>query len=589
MRPQVGQIIHNKYRLVRLIGDGGMGSVYEAKHEVLGTSVALKFLHPELTRRAGLVQRFLQEARVSAAIQSPHVVRVIDVDQTTEGLAYIVLEYLEGRSLQALYEHLYQAKQRLSFADAMSYAMQMLDGVEAAHRAGIVHRDLKPDNVMITTGAKGEAVVKLLDFGIAKLKVSGAMDKGLTRPGVMMGTPEYMAPEQAYSADAVDARADIFSLGVMVFEMLAGRRPADGDDPMQIASQYLEGTIAKLSSLVPSIPTPLAEAVHKAIAAKPEARFDDVAAFRRALAPFAQPTSVTDSGPRAPEVAAAIQPLAEAPVYAPVPRTLPPDDGADSGVGLQAHAAAPLGTGLPEASPLNRPGGTAIVAAPPPMSAQNYYAAGVPGTADGGSAVPATTSPAPVVKAGSSMPFMAILGIAGLIAALVVGGLYAAHEYAKSQDRSDDPPPAPAPVVTVTSTPADDSAPVPPPIASATGTSNHWQHGQTQPANPGTTTTTPASSASAKPGTSANPTALPTSAPSSLPPFGFPPGHDPLHLPQLPPLPLPGFTFPGTDPAPTAKPPAPRQPPAPQPQPQPTSTGHRPHMIPILVPKKSGS
>src|SRR6185295_1135241 len=231
MRPQVGQVIHNKYRLLRLIGDGGMGSVYEARHEVLGMSVALKFLHPELSRRQGLVQRFLQEAKVSAQIQSPHVVRVSDVDQNENGQAFIVLEYLEGRTLQTLYEDLYKAGQRLSYADALEYSMQMIEGVEAAHKTGIVHRDLKPDNVMITTGPKGAPLLKLLDFGIAKLKVTGELEKGLTRPGVIMGTPEYMAPEQAYSADAVDARADIFSLGVMVFEMLAGRRPVGGDDP----------------------------------------------------------------------------------------------------------------------------------------------------------------------------------------------------------------------------------------------------------------------------------------------------------------------------------------------------------------------
>src|SRR6185295_5215661 len=131
MRPQVGQVINNKYRLLRLIGDGGMGSVYEARHEVLGTSVALKFLHPELGKRGGLVQRFLQEARVSAQIQSPHVVRVTDVDQTASG-AFIVMEYLEGKSLQALYEELYKAGLSLSYQDALEYAMQMLEGVEAA-------------------------------------------------------------------------------------------------------------------------------------------------------------------------------------------------------------------------------------------------------------------------------------------------------------------------------------------------------------------------------------------------------------------------------------------------------------------------
>ena len=160
MRPQVGQVIHNKYRLLRLIGDGGMGSVFEARHEVLGTTVALKFLHPELSRRSGLVQRFLQEARVSAQIQSPHVVRVTDVDQNPNGQAFIVMEYLEGKTLQTLYEELYHARQRLSYADALEYAMQMLEGVEAAHSAGVVHRDLKPDNVIITRGKRGEPLVK---------------------------------------------------------------------------------------------------------------------------------------------------------------------------------------------------------------------------------------------------------------------------------------------------------------------------------------------------------------------------------------------------------------------------------------------
>src|SRR5215813_6557396 len=159
MRPKPGDLINGKYRLVRLIGDGGMGSVFEASHEVLGTTVALKFLHAELTRRPGLVQRFLQEARVSAQINSPHVVKVTDVDQTASGLAFIVMEYLEGRTLQALYEDLYREGRRLAYVEALEYAMQMLEGVEAAHATGIVHRDLKPDNVMITRGKRGEPII----------------------------------------------------------------------------------------------------------------------------------------------------------------------------------------------------------------------------------------------------------------------------------------------------------------------------------------------------------------------------------------------------------------------------------------------
>ncbi|MFT3764980.1 MAG: serine/threonine-protein kinase [Minicystis sp.] len=344
MRPQVGQVINNKYRLLRLIGDGGMGSVYEARHEVLGTSVALKFLHLELSRRPGLVQRFLQEARVSAQIQSPHVVRVTDVDQTPSG-AFIVMEYLEGKTLQALYEELYKKGQQLSYGDALEYAMQMLEGVEAAHRQGIVHRDLKPDNVIITQGPKGRPLLKLLDFGIAKLKAEGEYDRGLTRPGVIMGTPEYMAPEQAFSADAVDARADIFSLGVMIFEMLAGRRPVGGDEPQQIAGAYLSGRIAHLTELAPSISPDLAAAVHTAMAALAKDRWPTVTAFRDALEPFAVAAkapsampmgSLSSPGfsrpPVTPEPAAVTPPAtnvggALAAALAAVPQTLPPAAG----------------------------------------------------------------------------------------------------------------------------------------------------------------------------------------------------------------------------------------------------------------------
>jgi len=342
MRPQVGQVINNKYRLLRLIGDGGMGSVYEARHEVLGTSVALKFLHTELSRRPGLVQRFLQEARVSAQIQSQHVVRVTDVDQAPAG-AYIVMEYLEGRTLQTLYEDLYKAGQQLSYGDAMTYAMQMLEGVEAAHKHNIVHRDLKPDNVMITLDGKGRPLIKLLDFGIAKLKVSGEYDRGLTRPGVIMGTPEYMAPEQAFSADAVDARADIFSLGVMVFEMLAGRRPVGGDEPQQIAAAYLSGRIAHLNELAPGVSPALAAAVHRAMAPMAKDRWPSVSDLRDALEPFAPapmhglsalPPGVSLSNPGISNPPASPSPVTppatnvggEPPAAgsAPVPRTLPP-------------------------------------------------------------------------------------------------------------------------------------------------------------------------------------------------------------------------------------------------------------------------
>lgn len=308
-----------------------MGSVFEAQHEALGTTVALKFLHPELSRRQGLVQRFLQEARVSAKIQSPHVVRVTDVEQTSTGLAFIVMEFLKGTSLQSLYEDLYRAGKRLSFDEAIDYSLQMLDGLEAAHEEGIIHRDLKPDNVMITKGKRGEPIVKLCDFGIAKLKINGELYKGLTRPGVIMGTPEYMAPEQVFSADQVDVRADIFSCGVMIFEMLAGRRPVGGDEPHQIAAQYLAGSVARLTELAPHVPAELAAAVHKAMSADPKDRFESVADFRQAILPFSKaavPAGRVHSTP----------PPAAAGDRRSVPKTIPPH--ADEAPAVNADNAA---------------------------------------------------------------------------------------------------------------------------------------------------------------------------------------------------------------------------------------------------------
>ncbi len=282
-----GQVLNGKYRVIRLLGDGGMGSVYEAHHEVLGTNVALKLLHAELSR-TGVAKRFLQEARASARIKSRHVVGVSDADQTPDGMAFIVLEYLEGKTLREHYEQLGKEGRLLPFAEALDFAMQMFEGVEAAHAAGIIHRDLKPDNVMITVDSKGLPLLKLLDFGIAKVdEPPESTVQALTRPGALLGTPEYMAPEQVYSAGSADARSDIFSLGVILFEMLSGRRPVVADDPQQIAVSYLTGAFTRLDEASGDVPPGLVVAVHRAIAAQPRDRFASVAEMRAAVEPYA--------------------------------------------------------------------------------------------------------------------------------------------------------------------------------------------------------------------------------------------------------------------------------------------------------------
>jgi serine/threonine-protein kinase len=290
-----GQIVNGKYRVLRALGDGGMGSVYEAHHEVLGTRVALKLLHAELSR-TGLAKRFLQEARASARIKSPHVVGVSDADQTPDGQAFIVLEYIEGRTLRERYEDLSRQGKSLAYDDALDLAMQLFEGIEAAHAAGIVHRDLKPDNLMITQDPRGATLLKILDFGIAKVdEPPESTAPALTRPGALLGTPEYMAPEQVYSAGSADVRSDVFACGVILFEMLTGRRPVLSDDPQQIAVSYLTGDFKRLDEIRPDIPAPLAAAVHRAFAAQPRDRFASVAEFRVAVEPYA-PVRVMSTG-----------------------------------------------------------------------------------------------------------------------------------------------------------------------------------------------------------------------------------------------------------------------------------------------------
>ena len=275
---QIGQVVSGKYRLLRLLGDGGMGSVYEAQHEILGTKVAIKVLHADLARRPGLIERFLQEARVAAQIRSANVVHVTDVDRTPDGVAYIVMDLLEGEPLSSVLER----DRKILIPTAIDYTKQVLEALEAAHALGVVHRDLKPENVFVTF-VGNKPVIKLIDFGIAKLRSSDPQARSLTVAGVVMGTAEYMAPEQAYSADKVDARSDIYAVGVMLYEMISGTRPVSGDDARVIAVKIERGEVRPLVHAAPEVPRELAGLVHRAMAARAELRFSSAAEMRLAL------------------------------------------------------------------------------------------------------------------------------------------------------------------------------------------------------------------------------------------------------------------------------------------------------------------
>jgi eukaryotic-like serine/threonine-protein kinase len=299
---RAGDRVDDKYTILRLIGDGGMGTVYEARHERLGTSVALKFLHEDIAERPGLSERFLQEAKVAATIVSPHVVRVTDVETTPGGPPYLVMDFVTGESL----EHLLEREKKLTPERAVAFALQIASGLEAAHAIGAVHRDLKPGNVLVTPAAEGPRLM-LIDFGIAKVR-DGSGGRGITRTGVVLGTAEYMPPEQLFAANDVDARADVYALGVILFELLSGRRPAEGDSAEEIVGKVLAGDVLSLATLEPSLPAALVEVVRRATAGDRDARFPSVAALRGALEGALRresrpPTTLSDAPPERPSLA----------------------------------------------------------------------------------------------------------------------------------------------------------------------------------------------------------------------------------------------------------------------------------------------
>jgi serine/threonine-protein kinase len=278
---EVGHLLGGKYWIVRRIGVGGMGSVYEARHAGLGTPVAIKVLLPLLAKVPTVADRFRREAQVSAQLESPHVINVTDVDQLPDARPYLVMELLEGESLQ---DHLEKAK-ALSREEAVDLGLQILLGLEAAHALGVVHRDLKPGNVFLDTRGMGRTV-KILDFGVAKVKATPEF-QALTRPGMVMGTPEYMAPEQAFSADQADARSDVYSVGVMLYEMLSGALPAQGEIPLAVAHQVMTRKVRPLGERCPGLPQGLINLVHKAMEPERSARFQSALEMRRALSAFA--------------------------------------------------------------------------------------------------------------------------------------------------------------------------------------------------------------------------------------------------------------------------------------------------------------
>jgi predicted Ser/Thr protein kinase len=232
-----GDIVAGKYRVEKVIGEGGMGLVVSAFHMQLEERVALKLLLPEAARSDDVINRFLREARAAVKIKSEHVARVIDVGTLDSGLPYMVMEFLTGRDLAAVLA----AQGPLPVEDVIEWILQACEALAEAHAAGIVHRDLKPSNLFLTRRADGSACVKVLDFGISKVS-QGREDMGMTRTSTVMGSPLYMSPEQMRSTRDVDQRTDLWALGAIMYELLTGVPPFDAETITQLCVMVLQTT-----------------------------------------------------------------------------------------------------------------------------------------------------------------------------------------------------------------------------------------------------------------------------------------------------------------------------------------------------------
>jgi serine/threonine-protein kinase len=303
---RAGDLLAGKYRVERVLGMGGMGVVVAARHEQLDQRVAIKFVRPEALGNREAVERFLREARAAVKLKSEHAARVLDVGTLESGAPYMVMELLEGSDLAQMLE----TRGQPSIEQAADWVVQACEALAEAHAAGIVHRDLKPQNLFLARTVGDGFKVKVLDFGVSKsmAAMSGAAAGSLTHTRAMLGSPLYMAPEQMRSSRNVDARADVWALGVVLFELLTNARPFEAETLPELCLMVVSDPARPVSDLRPDVPALLCEVIARCLRKDPAERFANAGELAEALAPFASP-SVRPIALRARKVALGVTPM----------------------------------------------------------------------------------------------------------------------------------------------------------------------------------------------------------------------------------------------------------------------------------------
>ncbi|MGH9943724.1 MAG: serine/threonine-protein kinase, partial [Pyrinomonadaceae bacterium] len=289
----VGQTLAGKYRIEERIGEGGMSAVYRAIHVLVGKKFAVKVLHPSLAADEKIVARFTREARTASLVSHRNAVDVTDFGEDGNGVVFMVMQYVDGPTLKQMIRQ----DGPLPLALAVDITRQIAGALDAAHANGVIHRDLKSENVMLEHERSSDDWVKVMDFGIAKIQLPDTEDPELTAPNLIIGTPQYMSPEQCSKASGIDYRSDIYSLGVIVYEMLAGRVPFTGESATAIMVKHLQQPPPSVLESRPDLPPAAAQVVARALSKQPEGRQQRAGELAEELALAAGGSAAAENSP----------------------------------------------------------------------------------------------------------------------------------------------------------------------------------------------------------------------------------------------------------------------------------------------------